>query len=94
MSSPANSGWMLSDVEYSYLAKFRRPAYVRREDLFAIRQLTSWGLLEMGFASHDSEPYITETAKLTDFGAKILRRERRMRNPLWRGLYRFASLIL
>lgn len=94
MSSPANRGWMLSEAEYRFLAKYKDAKGVAASDIHEVRRFAGWGLMELGFAPKDAGPKIEETVKLTAFGQRVLDREHRVRKPFWRALNKLADALI
>ncbi len=77
------------DSLYNLLRKYSTPSMLEEIDKNSVDDLVSVGLMTFGLAGIGDSSGIYETAKLTDMGKEVYRRERRLRNPVTRFIDEF-----
>ncbi|MBM4044635.1 MAG: hypothetical protein FJ279_05935 [Planctomycetes bacterium] len=82
---------MFTDSEYEVLARFKKGEYIGSDlEKEILYKYASIGLVRLGFHD-DEERQCRETARLSPLGARMLHRERILRNPVKRFLYQLFS---
>ena len=71
--------------------RYEKGATLREEDIVTMYNLASIGLARIG-AGLEGE-VVVETARLTPMGQRFVRRDRIMRNPVSRFLYRTLNCM-
>lgn len=90
--------WMLQDSEYCVLKKYEfGGSVVDENDFEVVERLVRIGLMAQGFGvernKEETAPSIIETARLTEIGRMVLRREKLARSRSGRILRRIASIF-
>lgn len=79
---------LFNEAEFNVLKRYHGGDIVREEDRYTLERLSSTGLIHCGFSYDDG---YKDTARLTQTGKKLLRREQIFRNPFLSFLYRIRA---
>ena len=81
-------GYKIMNIES--IEKFENGAIIEPEEMEDIEAITGLGLITVSFGQ-DKNGSIVNTAKLTPFGLRLLKKHKAMRNPIKRFIYCFID---